>query len=80
MSKQINSNVSTKVELFFPGTSHLSVGSHLSGRSTRSPSPHKMLLETSFCGSKPMNSQSVEPEVSPTLVKLVEKSVSNFIF
>ncbi|KAF2899633.1 hypothetical protein ILUMI_06542 [Ignelater luminosus] len=30
--------------------SHLSI---ISGQSGRSPSPHKMLLETSFCGNKP---------------------------
>ncbi|XP_067011804.2 uncharacterized protein [Anabrus simplex] len=48
------------------GTSHLSVMSGASGvsgvSSGRSPSPHKMLLETSFCGSKPILTQSVDLE------------------
>lgn len=37
--------------------SRLSVVSGVSGVS-RSPSPHKMLLETSFCGPKPLNSNA----------------------
>ncbi|XP_063229308.1 uncharacterized protein LOC134534737 [Bacillus rossius redtenbacheri] len=47
--------------------SHLSVVSGLSRASSgRSPSPHKMLLETSFCGNKPIPSQSVDLESSPS--------------
>ncbi|KDR08901.1 hypothetical protein L798_00555, partial [Zootermopsis nevadensis] len=45
------------------GMSHLSVLSgHSMASSGRSPSPHKMLLETSFCGSKPIPMQSVDIE------------------
>ncbi|KAK6627803.1 hypothetical protein RUM44_010282 [Polyplax serrata] len=60
------------------GVSHLSTGSHLSGRSTRSPSPHKMLLETSFCGSKPVHPQGSVTETSATVEKqhLSERSGS----
>ncbi|XP_049943336.1 serine/arginine repetitive matrix protein 1 [Schistocerca serialis cubense] len=43
--------------------SHLSVASSGGGRS---PSPHKMLLETSFCGSKPLLAQpSIELDELP---------------
>ncbi|CAG2056463.1 unnamed protein product [Timema podura] len=46
--------------------SHLSVVSGLSRASSgRSTSPHKMLLETSFCGSKPILTQSMDMD-SPT--------------
>nr|CAD7261345.1 unnamed protein product [Timema shepardi] len=46
--------------------SHLSVLSGLSRASSgRSTSPHKMLLETSFCGSKPILTQSMDMD-SPT--------------
>jgi curved DNA-binding protein CbpA len=45
------------------GMSHLSVMSgHSVASSGRSPSPHKMLLETSFCGSKPIPTQSIDIE------------------
>jgi hypothetical protein len=45
------------------GMSHLSVMSgHSVASSGRSPSPHKMLLETSFCGSKPIPMQSIDIE------------------
>ncbi|PNF15288.1 hypothetical protein B7P43_G01028 [Cryptotermes secundus] len=54
------------------GASHISGMSHLSvvsGQSItssgRSPSPHKMLLETSFCGSKPIPTQSIDIESPP---------------
>ncbi|XP_069681425.1 uncharacterized protein [Periplaneta americana] len=51
------------------GMSHLSVVSGVSGQSAassgRSPSPHKMLLETSFCGSKPIPTQSIDLESPP---------------
>lgn len=54
------------------GASHISGMSHLSvvsGQSVtssgRSPSPHKMLLETSFCGSKPIPTQSIDIESPP---------------
>lgn len=39
--------------------SRLSAVSGISGVS-RSPSPHKMLLETSFCGPKPLNSDAAD--------------------
>lgn len=31
----------------------------------RSPSPHKMMLETSFCGSKPIPTKSMDMESPP---------------
>ncbi|XP_047099279.1 PHD finger protein rhinoceros [Schistocerca piceifrons] len=47
--------------------SHLSVASSGGGRS---PSPHKMLLETSFCGSKPLLAQpSIELDELPPSAK-----------
>lgn len=45
--------------------SHLSVMSGQSGTS-RSPSPHKMLLETSFCGFKPPKGEKTNTEESGT--------------
>jgi hypothetical protein len=49
------------------GMSHLSVMSgHSVASSGRSPSPHKMLLETSFCGSKPIPTQSIDIESPPS--------------
>lgn len=45
--------------------SHLSVMSGQSGTS-RSPSPHKMLVETSFCGTKPPKGAKTNVEVSGT--------------
>ncbi|PSN45803.1 hypothetical protein C0J52_10771 [Blattella germanica] len=48
------------------GMSHLSVMSgHSAASSGRSPSPHKMLLETSFCGSKPIPTHSIDLESPP---------------
>jgi hypothetical protein len=48
------------------GMSHLSVMSgHSVTSSGRSPSPHKMLLETSFCGSKPIPTQSIDIDSPP---------------
>ena len=48
------------------GMSHLSVVSgHSVASSGRSPSPHKMLLETSFCGSKPIPTQSIDIDSPP---------------
>ena len=48
------------------GMSHLSVMSgHSVASSGRSPSPHKMLLETSFCGSKPIPTQSMDIDSPP---------------
>ncbi|KAJ9586259.1 hypothetical protein L9F63_020093, partial [Diploptera punctata] len=50
----------------FSGMSHLSVMSgHSAASSGRSPSPHKMLLETSFCGSKPIPVHSIDMESPP---------------
>lgn len=45
--------------------SHLSVMSGQSGAS-RSPSPHKMLLETSFCGTKPPKGEKTSTDESGT--------------
>lgn len=45
--------------------SHLSVMSGQSGTS-RSPSPHKMLLETSFCGTKPPKVKAASADESGT--------------
>ncbi|XP_076060758.1 uncharacterized protein LOC143036832 isoform X2 [Oratosquilla oratoria] len=46
------------------------------GSARRSPSPHKMLLETSFCGNKPIQQPSIDLEDPPiTTTKLV-----NFTF
>ncbi|XP_071440671.1 serine-rich adhesin for platelets isoform X2 [Hetaerina americana] len=51
------------------GMSGLSAASALSGAASssgmRSPSPHKMLLETSFCGSKPIPTKSMEMDDLP---------------
>ncbi|XP_046383530.1 uncharacterized protein LOC124154075 [Ischnura elegans] len=51
------------------GMSGLSAASALSGAASssgmRSPSPHKMLLETSFCGSKPIPTKSMEMDDMP---------------
>lgn len=43
--------------------SRLSAVSGVSGVS-RSPSPHKMLLETSFCGPKPLNADAIAAAVA----------------
>lgn len=43
--------------------SRLSAVSGVSGVS-RSPSPHKMLLETSFCGPKPLNSDAADAAIA----------------
>ncbi|GLV37358.1 uncharacterized protein CBL_10675 [Carabus blaptoides fortunei] len=48
--------------------SHLSVTSGMS----RSPSPHKMLLETSFCGSKTGNATNAAGTQNSNTTKLVE--------
>ncbi|XP_014273341.1 neurofilament heavy polypeptide isoform X1 [Halyomorpha halys] len=45
--------------------SHLSAVSNLS-RASRCSSPHKMLLETSFCGPKPIPTLSLEAEYPPS--------------
>uniref|UniRef100_T1HC41 Uncharacterized protein n=1 Tax=Rhodnius prolixus TaxID=13249 RepID=T1HC41_RHOPR len=58
------------------GNSHLSAGSHVSAqsrlsaisnysRASRCSSPHRMLLETSFCGPKPIPTVSLEAEYPP---------------
>jgi len=45
----------------------------LTGSFRRSPSPHKMMLETSFCGSKPIPTKSMDME-SPPKEAVVEDS------
>ncbi|XP_017769658.1 PREDICTED: uncharacterized protein LOC108557583 [Nicrophorus vespilloides] len=52
--------------------SHLSVISGQSGVS-RSPSPHKMLLETSFCGTKPQKNKEVRGESKDELERVLLK-------
>ncbi|KAF6211595.1 hypothetical protein GE061_012108 [Apolygus lucorum] len=59
------------------GNSHLSAASRVSGqsrlsaasnysRASRCSSPHRMLLETSFCGPKPIPTVSLEAEYPPS--------------
>lgn len=52
--------------------SHLSVISGQSGLS-RSPSPHKMLLETSFCGTKPPENKPTEQTGTKIETEVLEK-------
>ncbi|CAB0021028.1 unnamed protein product, partial [Nesidiocoris tenuis] len=47
------------------GRSHLSAASDMS-RASRCSSPHRMLLETSFCGPKPIPTLSLEAEYPPS--------------
>ncbi|CAL8111009.1 unnamed protein product [Orchesella dallaii] len=49
-----------------PGAvSSLSTHSAGSGQRSRSPSPHKLMFETSFCGAKPIPTKSMEAESPP---------------
>lgn len=51
-----------------------SVGSNI----RRSPSPHKMLLETSFCGSKPIQQPSIDLEDPPLMsTRLLDYAMDN---
>ncbi|XP_049279358.1 uncharacterized protein LOC125761856 isoform X2 [Anopheles funestus] len=59
-------------------TSKLSATSAVSGIS-RSPSPHKMLLETSFCGAKPMQAYAEGGIVGSTLEPSTEKMLEQVI-
>ncbi|XP_050072601.1 serine-rich adhesin for platelets [Anopheles maculipalpis] len=58
--------------------SKLSATSAVSGIS-RSPSPHKMLLETSFCGAKPMQAYSESGIVGSSLEPSTEKMLEQVI-
>lgn len=60
------------------GVSHLSATSHLSAasnysRASRCSSPHRMMLETSFCGPKPIPTPSLEAENPPTEAALLAR-------
>ncbi|KAF4523354.1 hypothetical protein B566_EDAN005508 [Ephemera danica] len=59
------SSVGSAASAASSAASALSVGSRgamsaVSAATSRSPSPHRMLLETSFCGSKPIPTQSID--------------------
>ncbi|XP_058831594.1 uncharacterized protein LOC131690091 isoform X4 [Topomyia yanbarensis] len=59
------------------GNSKLSVVSGVSGIS-RSPSPHRMLLETSFCGPKPLlgiTDGSIPSSIEPITAKIIEQVI-----
>ncbi|XP_065094172.1 uncharacterized protein LOC135714706 isoform X2 [Ochlerotatus camptorhynchus] len=58
-------------------TSKLSAVSNASGIS-RSPSPHRMLLETSFCGPKPLHGitdGSIPSSIEPSTAKVLEQVI-----
>ncbi|XP_058458686.1 uncharacterized protein LOC131435136 isoform X2 [Malaya genurostris] len=59
------------------GNSKLSTVSGVSGIS-RSPSPHRMLLETSFCGPKPIHGipdDSIPSSIEPITAKILEQVI-----
>lgn len=58
----------------FSNTSHMSVMSNQSGLS-RCSSPHKMILETSFCGTKPADSATASGEDKGTKAEDLEKII-----